>query len=148
MAQMLSEEPVGGAFPMRLRLIHALAVALCLAPLAVQAEEPAEEPIQLIEPIHTEELVPAEEPVQAEDTAALAQAHLASYRSEAAAQRGWQVLAAQYSGLLQLEQAIVEVDLPGKGHFYRLYAVGDQDMVTRLCRSLKKRKLACDLNGR
>jgi len=129
---------------MRLRLVHALAVALCLAPLAVRAEEPAptEEPIQLTPPVQ------ADEPVEAEETAPLAQAHLASYRSEADAQRGWQVLTGYYSGLLQLEQAIVEVDLPRKGHFYRLYAVGDQDMVARLCRSLKQRKLACDLSGR
>ncbi|HLN25225.1 MAG TPA: hypothetical protein VK558_14730 [Patescibacteria group bacterium] len=76
------------------------------------------------------------------------EAHLASYKSKAAAERGWTVLTDSYSSVLYFHPTIREVDLPGKGHYFRLYAEGDQDMMATLCRSMaahKPHKLDCTL---
>lgn len=73
------------------------------------------------------------------------EAHLASYRHKADAERGWKVLSESYSSVLYFRAAIREVDLPGKGmgHFFRLYADGEPDMLQSLCRSMQARKLYC-----
>lgn len=83
----------------------------------------------------------------AETPAAIAgdEAHLASYRHKADAERGWKVLSEAYSSVLYFHPVIREVDLPGKGHFFRLFADGDQVMVESLCRSMHERKLYCVL---
>ena len=73
------------------------------------------------------------------------EAHLASYRRKADADRGWKVLTAAYSSVLYFHPAIREVDLPGKnmGHFYRLFAAGDQEVMASLCKSMHEKKLYC-----
>lgn len=88
-------------------------------------------------------------PAWAEDAATApaaspAAVHIASYKSKATADLGWRVLADHYSGLLYAAPEIREVDLPGKGHFYRLFASGDPDLIKTLCASLKAHKLYCD----
>jgi len=73
------------------------------------------------------------------------EAHLASYRRKSDAERGWKVLTAEYSSILYFHPAIREVDLPGKnmGHFFRLFASGDQDVMASLCKSMHEKKLYC-----
>jgi hypothetical protein len=73
-------------------------------------------------------------------------AHLASYRSKATAERGWRILADAYSSVLYFHPVIREVDLPGKGHFFRLYADGDQQLLVSLCDSMRQRALYCVLH--
>ena len=77
-------------------------------------------------------------------TGDMASVHLASYRSRDMAEKGWKVLDDHYSGLIYFKPVIREVDLPGKGHFYRLFAEGEPAMIASLCASLKARKLYCD----
>gem|GEM_PF-4437419 len=49
--------------------------------------------------------------------------HLASYKSEAAARRGWEQLSRQAQGRLEgMSPVIREVDIPGRGHFVRVMA--------------------------
>lgn len=84
-------------------------------------------------------------PAWAEDVATSpAAVHIASYKSKATADLGWRVLTDHYSGLLYAAPEIREVDLPGKGHFYRLFASGDPALMQTLCASLKAHKLYCD----
>ncbi|HVI51688.1 MAG TPA: hypothetical protein VM661_10795 [Candidatus Sulfotelmatobacter sp.] len=88
--------------------------------------------------------------LRAEETSTSAptfEAHLASYRHKADAERGWKVLSDSYSSVLYFHAAIREVDLPGKGkgHYFRLFADGDQDMMESLCKSMHERKLYCVL---
>lgn len=71
------------------------------------------------------------------------EAHLASYRRKSDAERGWKVLTAAYSSILYFTPEIREVDLPGKGHFFRLMASGDQDVMASLCKSMHEKKLYC-----
>lgn len=85
-------------------------------------------------------------PVLAEDAAPSApshEAHLASYRHKADAERGWKVLTEAYSSILYFHPAIREVDLPGKGHYFRLFASGDQQVMASLCQSMHEKKLYC-----
>ena len=76
-------------------------------------------------------------------TAKTFRAHLASYRHKADADRGWKVLTAQYSSILYFHPGTEEIDLPGKGHFIRLFAEGDQEVMESLCKSMHEHKLYC-----
>lgn len=82
----------------------------------------------------------------AQEAAAPIMAHLASYRSHAAAEKGWHVLADQYSSVLYFRPQFRIVDVDGKGRFFRLYAEGDAALMRLLCGSLTQRKLYCALH--
>ncbi|MEQ8603940.1 MAG: SPOR domain-containing protein [Marivibrio sp.] len=72
--------------------------------------------------------------------------HLASYKQQANAERGWRELSAANSDLLGGTRPIVRrVDVPGKGLFYRLYAgpIADMANARALCTALKARNLYC-----
>jgi hypothetical protein len=75
-------------------------------------------------------------------------AHLASFRSQPAAERAWHILADQYSGVLYTKAQLRVVQLGAKGQWWRVYADGDQTIVRLLCDSLKQRKQYCVLHGR
>lgn len=75
-------------------------------------------------------------------------AHLASYRSQAAAEQGWRVLTDRYSSVLYTKADVRIVQLGAKGQWWRLYADGDQNIVRMLCDSMKQRKLYCQLHDR
>ncbi len=71
--------------------------------------------------------------------------HLASFRSEEAAQKGWVDLAAGNSDLLgELKPEIRRADVKEKGAFYRLYAGPvPSNGAAELCRQLKDRGVFC-----
>lgn len=75
-------------------------------------------------------------------------AHLASYRSRAAAERGWHILTDQYSSILYTRAELRIVQLGAKGEWWRVYADGDQTIVRMLCDSMKQRKLYCTLHDK
>lgn len=74
--------------------------------------------------------------------------HLASYRSQKAAQDGWTQISKKYSAQLNgLNSNIRRVELGGgKGTFYRLLAgpVQTRDQAARLCQQLKRSSQYCD----
>ena len=88
-------------------------------------------------------------PVPHETAAAAegAHVHLASYRSEKAARRGWKTLKKRHGDLLgNLSSRVNEVDLgPGKGVYFRVEAgpLRDQKSAVELCKKLKTRKMFC-----
>jgi|GEM_PF-2238068 len=114
-----------------------LLASLLFAP-ALHAEEA---------PAPTAPSAPAATAPAATTPAPTTEAHLASYRHRADAERGWKVLTEAYSSVLYFHAAIREVDLPGKGkgHYFRLFADGDQEMMGSLCKSMHERKLYCVL---
>jgi cell division septation protein DedD len=80
-----------------------------------------------------------------------AHVHLASYRSEEAAMKGWASLQKQHGDLLgELKPRVNEVDLgPGKGIFFRVEAgpLSDQQSAAALCQKLKSRKMFCTVTA-
>jgi hypothetical protein len=74
--------------------------------------------------------------------------HLASYRSEAAARKGWGNIEKKFSAPLSgLSPVIRRVDLgAGKGTYYRLFAgpVGDSGKANSICQQLKRSDQYCD----
>lgn len=74
--------------------------------------------------------------------------HLASYKSQRDASRGWTQLRRAHRNLLgSLESEITEVNLgPGKGVFYRLLAgpLDSRAAQQRLCQQLKAKKQFCE----
>ena len=73
--------------------------------------------------------------------------HLASYRSQKAADRGWAQLRRAHRALLEgLTPAVAKVDLARKGTWYRLMAgpVESSQAATKLCRKLKSRRQFCE----
>ncbi len=74
--------------------------------------------------------------------------HIASYRSERAARRGWTQLKRAHAALLgSLEPEITRVNLgAGKGVYYRLKAgpLNSQGAAQALCRQLKARRQYCE----
>ncbi len=100
------------------RLITALALAASFAPAAAAAQD-APSPIM---------------------------AHLASYKSRVNAEKGWRVLADQYSSVLYFQPQLRIVDIDGKGQFFRLYAEGDEELMRLLCDSLAQLKRYCVLH--
>lgn len=76
-------------------------------------------------PVATGGTRPATAQAAAQAATSAAAAHLASYRSETNAERGWQVLERRFpTALAGLRPAYRTVDLPGKGRFIRLFATG------------------------
>lgn len=73
--------------------------------------------------------------------------HLASYKGESAAKRGWKLLLGEYDELDLLSPLYVAVDVPGKGAIIRLYAIGaEKAELTRICAALMAKKAYCTLN--
>lgn len=73
--------------------------------------------------------------------------HLASYKGESAAKRGWKILLGDYDELDPLSPLYVAVDVPGKGAIIRLYATGeDKAGLSKICTALKAKKVYCTLN--
>jgi hypothetical protein len=73
--------------------------------------------------------------------------HLASYRSQKAADRGWAQLRRAHRSLLAgLKPEVAKVDLARKGTWYRLMAgpVKSSQAATELCRKLKRRRQFCE----
>lgn len=73
--------------------------------------------------------------------------HLASYRSQKQADRGWaQIKRANKALIGDLDYTIVKVRLGRKGTYYRLKAgpVADQSEAKSLCRKLKRRRQYCE----
>ncbi|MEM6491959.1 MAG: SPOR domain-containing protein, partial [Pseudomonadota bacterium] len=70
---------------------------------------------------------------------------IASYKQRAAAERGWTLLSQRYSGLLDAYQSrIVEAQIPGRGRFFRLVAVGgERPALAGLCDQIQARGGAC-----
>lgn len=87
----------------------------------------------------------AEEPAKTGPQAAV---HLASYRSQEAADRGWAQLRRAHRSLLDdLKAEISRVDLgPGKGVFWRVKAgpLKDEKQAIDLCRKLKSARQFCE----
>lgn len=72
--------------------------------------------------------------------------HLASYRNEAQAERGWLILKAKYSQLASLQHGVTRASIPGKGTYYRLMATSLSDgAATSLCTDLKRRGQFCEV---
>jgi tetratricopeptide (TPR) repeat protein len=73
--------------------------------------------------------------------------HIASFRSEERARRGWDILAASHSDLLAgFALDIKQIDLgPGLGVFFRVRAtpLATEAAAKQLCRSLKERDVYC-----
>jgi len=73
--------------------------------------------------------------------------HLASYKGERAAKRGWKILLGEYDELDPLSPLYVTVDVPGKGEMIRLYATGAEPAeIAKICAALKAKKVYCALN--
>lgn len=73
-------------------------------------------------------------------------AHLASYRSEFNAERGWTVLERQFpTALAGLHPTYRTVDLPGKGRYIRLFATGfaNDSAARQLCASVSASGAYC-----
>ncbi len=83
-------------------------------------------------------------PSKVADDGAVA-AHLASYKQPGRARVGWERLARIEGGLGELSRRVRRVDIPGRGRFYRLYAVGDAAKLERLCESLVSKDKYCVL---
>jgi hypothetical protein len=73
--------------------------------------------------------------------------HLASYKGERAAKRGWKILLGEYDELDPLSPLYVSVNVPGKGEMIRLYATGVEPAeIAKICAALKAKKIYCALN--
>ncbi len=72
-------------------------------------------------------------------------AHLASYKQRSRARVGWKRLKRIEGGLGELSRRVRQVDIPGRGRFYRLYAVGDAAKLKLLCQSLVSKDKYCVL---
>jgi len=66
--------------------------------------------------------------------------HVASYRNESDAARGW--LSYNLPGLIP---ELAAVTIPGKGKFIRLFAVGPSEQVHQLCDEMKARGEVCTI---
>lgn len=72
--------------------------------------------------------------------------HLASYRNEGQAERGWQILKGRYTQLASLQHGVTRAAIPGKGTYYRLMATGLSDSAAQsLCADLKRRGQFCEV---
>jgi hypothetical protein len=73
--------------------------------------------------------------------------HLASYKGQSAAKRGWKILLGEYDELDPLSPLYVSVDVPGKGSVIRLYATGATPAeISHICAALRAKKAYCALN--
>ncbi len=121
-----------------------MAMAAPNTPLAAQGETPAPKNM-------APQAAPAPKAALKPAAADGAHVHLASYRSEKAALRGWKNLKKRHSDLLgELSPRVNEVDLgPGKGVYFRVEAgpLNDQKSAEALCQKLKTRKMFCTVTA-
>lgn len=90
---------------------------------------------------------PAKEAAKAKAAGPQAAVHLASYRSQKEADRGWaQIRRAHQEVLGKLDHEISKVELGAKGTFYRLMAgpLASKDAAVELCGKLKARRQFCE----
>ncbi len=73
-------------------------------------------------------------------------AHLASFTRRGRARTGWDLLALEIKGLRGLNPRVRQVDIPGRGRYFRLYAVGDAAKLRGLCKSLVRKNKYCVLS--
>lgn len=76
--------------------------------------------------------------------------HLASYRSEAMALRGWRILSQKSQGLLVARTPLTrKVTVKDKGEYYRLYVgpLMDKAGARVLCGSLRAQKIECNVSA-
>ncbi|MCC9622574.1 tetratricopeptide repeat protein [Thalassospira sp. MA62] len=72
--------------------------------------------------------------------------HLASYRNEAQAERGWQILTGRYGQLSSFDHGVTRANIPGRGTYYRLMATGlSTNAANGLCADLKRRGQFCEV---
>ncbi|OSQ29940.1 tetratricopeptide repeat protein [Thalassospira sp. MCCC 1A03138] len=72
--------------------------------------------------------------------------HLASYRNQAQAERGWQILTQRYAQLAPLQHGVTQANIPGKGTYFRLMATGLSDSsASSICAELKRRGQFCEV---
>ena len=72
--------------------------------------------------------------------------HLASYRSQAQAERGWQILTQRYAQLAPLQHGVTQATIPGKGTYFRLMATGLSDgSASSICTELKRQGQFCEV---
>ena len=69
--------------------------------------------------------------------------HLSSEISLEAAKMEWRNLKREYSMLKALKPKYQALDVPGKGHFVRVYAVGEGGKAKWICKELKKKGRYC-----
>ncbi|GAB6043269.1 hypothetical protein [Endothiovibrio diazotrophicus] len=69
--------------------------------------------------------------------------HLSSEISPEAAKMEWRSLTRKYSMLKALEPRYQSLDIPGKGHFVRVYGVGEGGKARWICKQLKKKGQYC-----
>ena len=69
--------------------------------------------------------------------------HLSSEISPEAAKMEWRRLKREFSMLKQLSPKYHSLDVPGKGHFVRVYAIGEGGKARRICKALKKKGQYC-----
>lgn len=75
--------------------------------------------------------------------------YLASYRTEAWARKGWDILAARSAGLKAVEPVTRSVEVKGKGRFIRLFAPAkDAADGKRICAELGQAIAECGAAGR
>lgn len=64
--------------------------------------------------------------------------HLASFRSEQAAEQGWALLRQQFPSLMGLQPKVLRVEIPDRGVYYRLNAgpLASREVAQDLCKTL------------
>lgn len=109
----------------------------------------AGEPVRRVATGDSRPVQAADETAKASDAPAVSgskSVHLASYRSETQAERGWQILRGRYSELASLAHGVTRANIPGKGTYYRLMATGLSDSAANsLCANLKRRGQFCEV---
>jgi hypothetical protein len=108
---------------------------------------PAPVPEGPVADVQAEPVAKASAPDGSKLPAAGSAIHLASYKGESAAKRGWKILLGEYDELDPLSPLYVAVDVPGKGVIIRLYASGASEAdLAKICAALKAKKVYCALN--
>jgi hypothetical protein len=96
-------------------------------------------------PVQTGEAM-ANAPVQPAMASGTRSVHLASYRNQGQAERGWKILRGRYGQLASLQYGVTTANIPGKGTYYRLMATGLSDSAAQsLCADLKRRGQFCEV---
>ena len=117
---------------------------------AAQATMPADAPLVASAPQKKMEEAP-KQAAKSPPTLDGAHVHLASYRSEKDAKRGWKSLQKRHGDLLgELSSRVNEVDLgAGKGIYFRVEAgpLSDINSAENLCKKLKSRKMFCTVTS-
>ena len=108
------------------------------------------EPVRRVATGESRAVQPGDADAMAADAAPMASggrsAHLASYRNEQQAERGWQVLKGRYGELVSLQHGVTRAEISGKGTYYRLMATGLSDSAAKsLCADLKRRGQFCEV---